>query len=73
MYVKTQTEEKREQAYAAPGLWEERLGVGEAAGEVLLEEMTMLEIPVCAQMLKDVPQALIEPSLHKPQVNQLVF
>lgn len=40
---------------------------------MLLEEMTMLEIPVCAQMLKDVPQALIEPSLHKPQVNQLVF
>ena len=60
-------------AHAAPGLPEEGLGAGEIAGELLLEEMAVLEILVCAQTQKDAHQAPTEPCLHKPQVNILVF
>jgi len=41
----------------APGVSEEGLGAGGAAGELLLEQMAVLEIPACAQVQKDAHQA----------------
>lgn len=41
-------------------------------GELLQEEMAVLEILVCVWIQKDEHQAPREPRLHKPRVNVLV-